>query len=106
MTTFMTFALVITALLLFIKLTRDSLTNKPVEEKFEDIEKNIFNQSKFLDKKIEEHFEDTLTVEDFVSNKHLAEVNDHVKEIMGCKMPKKYLEKSKRKSSTKVVKDK
>ena len=106
MTTFMTFALIITALLLFIKLTRDSLTNKPVEEKFEDIEKNIFNQNKVLDKKVEEHFEDTLTTEDFISNKHLAEVNDHVKEVMGVKTPKKYLEKSKRKPSVKVVKDK
>ena len=106
MTTFMTFALIITALLLFIKLTRDSLTNKPVEEHFEDIEKNIHTQSKVLDKKVEEHFEDTLTTEDFISNKHLAEVNDHVKEVMGVKTPKKYLEKSKRKSSVKVVKDK
>lgn len=62
--------------------------------------------TKIKEKPIEEHFEDTLSANDFVSKEKITEVNDHVKEILGVKTPKKYLQKSKRKPSVRSVKDK
>lgn len=61
---------------------------------------------KSKEKPIEEHFEDTLEAEDFIKKEEVAEVNDHVKEIVGIKPIKKHLQKSKRKPSIKVIKDK
>ena len=61
---------------------------------------------KSKEKPIEEHFEDTLEAEDFVKKEEVADINDHVKEIIGVKPIKKHLQKSKRKPSNKVVKDK
>lgn len=61
---------------------------------------------KSKEKPIEEHFENTLDAKDFVKKEEIAEVNDHVKEIIGIKPIKKHLQKSKGKPLTKVVKNK